>query len=420
MSYERYAPDYRYSSQQQNPLLREAAFIAQQMDSGNADLASQRLRDDLYQLQRSPEQATQLVQLIQQFDRKGSGADFEIRTSRQNGFSVANASIVDYDYFRDGRTGRVQREQYSRDRICTILLPQDGGNRRYSGGYSGQPYYGPNDGQPYYDRSGYDPRFDGQGPFDPSASYGPRFDRGSYYRSQEMANRFNPNDPSNWTPEQAWQATLRFRQMGLDPRQRYADEDFDYSNASSDWQNRQEGYTGYRPDWQSGGNYNPEPSAYLPRNRHNFDFAQQQEEWQQNYQATRNRQRHPSNHRHSHSNGSRQNDSHHSNSGGANINGLDQGTEEALYRAKQMAARDGVNIEVTSGFRSYQDQARLYSQLKGISPVAKPGTSNHESGEAIDVKNYAQAKPYLVAAGFVHGDGKGRIPGDPWHFRYMG
>jgi hypothetical protein len=99
---------------------------------------------------------------------------------------------------------------------------------------------------------------------------------------------------------------------------------------------------------------------------------------------------------------------------------LTTGTMYALQRAQADARAHGVNIEITSAGRTYQEQARLYSQLHGRSPVAAPGSSSHEKGLAIDVKNYSQAEPYLVANGFTHGDGSGPIAGDPWHFKYLG
>jgi hypothetical protein len=95
-------------------------------------------------------------------------------------------------------------------------------------------------------------------------------------------------------------------------------------------------------------------------------------------------------------------------------------TMQALEFAQSQARQHGVNIDITSAGRTYQEQQRLYRELHGHSPVALPGTSSHEFGVAIDVKNYEQAKPYLLAAGFTHGDGAGPIPGDPWHFRYTG
>lgn len=93
---------------------------------------------------------------------------------------------------------------------------------------------------------------------------------------------------------------------------------------------------------------------------------------------------------------------------------------EALKRAQEQARAAGVDIQINSADRTYQEQSALYARLNGISPVAKPGTSNHESGRALDMQNYEQAKPFLMANGFVHGDGSGPIATDLVHFKYVG
>ncbi len=433
MSYERFTPDARYySSQQQNPLEREARFIAQQMDSGNAELAGQRLREDLMRLQRSPEEAKQLVQLVEQFDRKGNGADLDIRIGRQNGFSVASASIVDYDYYRDSRTGRMQRQVYDRDTIAKILLDDNSGytgvsrwnNRR---GYDPSSFYHPRN---FSNPGQFDPRmFDPRQGFENLQGMAPQFDPRNFdpRRFLENNGRFSPSQSSQFRP--------RFENSSFRPNYDpdYSQEDFEYYDSHNSpqaytpnggriynprvaYQNQQEGYTGYRPDWQ----YNPEPSAII-RYQNPNGWAQQnypQQDYEQPQNRNRSRNRQPHSHQHSHDNGPRNHNTRATASG--DVHGLDNDAAYALSRAQQLASQDGVKIQVTSGFRTYAEQSRLYAELKGKSPVARPGTSAHESGEAIDVKNYAQAKPYLVAAGFVHGDGKGRIAGDPWHFRYMG
>lgn len=53
------------------------------------------------------------------------------------------------------------------------------------------------------------------------------------------------------------------------------------------------------------------------------------------------------------------------------------------------AQKDGVNITLSSGLRSYSEQVRLYAQNCNSAgscnpPTAKPGTSNHEKGTAVD------------------------------------
>jgi hypothetical protein len=97
---------------------------------------------------------------------------------------------------------------------------------------------------------------------------------------------------------------------------------------------------------------------------------------------------------------------------------LEADAASALDKAKQMAAADGVSIQINSAGRTYEEQARLYARLHGKSPVAPPGHSNHESGRALDIQNWQQAKKYLLAAGFRHGDGNGPIAGDLVHFSY--
>ncbi len=93
---------------------------------------------------------------------------------------------------------------------------------------------------------------------------------------------------------------------------------------------------------------------------------------------------------------------------------------KAYLRAQEQARAAGVIFELNSAGRTYQDQERLYNELKGVSAVAEPGTSNHEDGNAIDIQNYDEAKPFLLANGFVHGDGGGPIENDLWHFKYVG
>jgi hypothetical protein len=99
---------------------------------------------------------------------------------------------------------------------------------------------------------------------------------------------------------------------------------------------------------------------------------------------------------------------------------LDKDAGIAFKRAQEQAKADGIDLQVNSAGRTYQEQARLYARLNGVSPVARPGTSNHESGNALDIQNWRQAKPYLIANGFTHGDGRGPIANDLVHFKYQG
>lgn len=109
---------------------------------------------------------------------------------------------------------------------------------------------------------------------------------------------------------------------------------------------------------------------------------------------------------------------------------------------------EGLLIPV-SGYRTFEDQCRIYSQIKkekGSSYarrfVAKPNESEHQTGLAFDIgekleliqKKYPnfiyrdltqKFKRYAVDYGFIerYPKGKEKITGighEPWHFRYVG
>jgi hypothetical protein len=75
------------------------------------------------------------------------------------------------------------------------------------------------------------------------------------------------------------------------------------------------------------------------------------------------------------------------------VTGLDPRLRKALRRAAAAAARDGVVIYVESGWRSRTYQKQLFlqavvkygSRTKAERWVARPGTSVHERGDAVDV-----------------------------------
>lgn len=113
------------------------------------------------------------------------------------------------------------------------------------------------------------------------------------------------------------------------------------------------------------------------------------------------------------------------------------------------ACRAGGRIVAVSGYRSKEAQARIYeASLRDhgaaftASYVARPNESEHQTGLAVDVGEYAAAIDYLcppfpdrgvcrdfrrIAAdyGFIqrYEEGKEPITGiacEPWHFRYVG
>jgi hypothetical protein len=78
-----------------------------------------------------------------------------------------------------------------------------------------------------------------------------------------------------------------------------------------------------------------------------------------------------------------------------------------------MRAADRTTIEINSGLRTIAEQYVLWL---GCSVAADPGTSNHETGRAIDVDNYGSARGALIDEGFDQ-----PLPGsDPVHFEGPG
>ena len=84
-----------------------------------------------------------------------------------------------------------------------------------------------------------------------------------------------------------------------------------------------------------------------------------------------------------------------------------------LYAAASMAS--DAPIQITSAFRTVVQQWLLFRWFQqgrcGITAAADPGTSNHESGRAIDVSNYSTWITMLGTHGWAHD-----VPGDPVHF----
>ena len=98
------------------------------------------------------------------------------------------------------------------------------------------------------------------------------------------------------------------------------------------------------------------------------------------------------------------------------------------------AKQDGVSIAVTSGYRSYGDQANTFARLVrshgaayAALSAARPGHSEHQLGTTIDLEGGAE---WLSARawqfGFVLSYPPDRSPAwtcykpEPWHYRYFG
>jgi D-alanyl-D-alanine carboxypeptidase len=101
---------------------------------------------------------------------------------------------------------------------------------------------------------------------------------------------------------------------------------------------------------------------------------------------------------------------------------LDPDLLRALRRAATDAASDGVEVYVSSGWRSRKYQEQLFreavskygSKEEAARWVATPGTSAHEAGDAVDV-GHSDAEAWLSEHGARYG--LCRVYGnEPWHY----
>ncbi|MBQ1546160.1 MAG: D-alanyl-D-alanine carboxypeptidase family protein [Clostridia bacterium] len=125
-----------------------------------------------------------------------------------------------------------------------------------------------------------------------------------------------------------------------------------------------------------------------------------------------------------------------------NPGGLTWECASAFERLRSAAAADGINIYLSSGFRSYDYQAMLYNgycayygQASADTFSARPGHSEHQTGLAIDcniindsfigtpeaiwLENHCHEYGFIIRYPY----GKDYITGykyEPWHIRYIG
>lgn len=122
--------------------------------------------------------------------------------------------------------------------------------------------------------------------------------------------------------------------------------------------------------------------------------------------------------------------------------GVDATAESAFKKMQSAAASEGLNIYISSGFRSYDYQSGLYeryAQRDGYAAAdrysARPGHSEHQTGLAFDLNSiddsFADTREGKWVAenchkyGFIirYPKGKEEITGymyESWHIRYLG
>ena len=88
------------------------------------------------------------------------------------------------------------------------------------------------------------------------------------------------------------------------------------------------------------------------------------------------------------------------------------------------AKEEGIDLRVTSGFRTMQEQQALFNSNQGSNSilVSKPGFSTHQTGVAVDFSIYdKQGRVYewLVKNAYRFGFIR-TVPSERWHWEYWG
>ncbi len=95
---------------------------------------------------------------------------------------------------------------------------------------------------------------------------------------------------------------------------------------------------------------------------------------------------------------------------------------DALEKMTDAARRDGVTIGITDSYRSYDEQVDLVRR-KGLYSqgglAAKPGTSNHGWGLAVDLDLNSKQQAWMRANGARFGFVED-TPREPWHWGFHG
>jgi zinc D-Ala-D-Ala carboxypeptidase len=111
--------------------------------------------------------------------------------------------------------------------------------------------------------------------------------------------------------------------------------------------------------------------------------------------------------------------------GTGNVSRLDPALRHAFAVARRDAASQGIELTITSGWRSHAEQAALFaaairkygSAAEASHWVLPAGESDHERGLAIDVGPAAGAA-WLDANGVHYGLCR-RYQNEPWHFELL-
>ena len=104
---------------------------------------------------------------------------------------------------------------------------------------------------------------------------------------------------------------------------------------------------------------------------------------------------------------------------------VERDTANAYAVMQAAAAADGVTLVVVSGFRTMAEQQYLYAcyvncNCNNCNLAAPPGTSNHQSGHALDLNTSSGGVlSWLNANGARFGFAR-TVPSEPWHWEWWG
>jgi hypothetical protein len=100
----------------------------------------------------------------------------------------------------------------------------------------------------------------------------------------------------------------------------------------------------------------------------------------------------------------------------ANLSGDLDANPSLLQRAQALAAHRGEHWVISSGKRSFAEQSALYARRAGNPfPVAQPGHSRHETGNAIDVLINGRPIQSVVSSRDLQAAGLSPLAGDAVH-----
>ncbi len=104
---------------------------------------------------------------------------------------------------------------------------------------------------------------------------------------------------------------------------------------------------------------------------------------------------------------------------------VEKDTGNAYYVMQQAAAKQGVHIRISSGFRTMAEQTYFYNcyinkNCNNGNLAARPGYSNHQSGHALDLNTSSTAVFNWLTAHGGHYGFKRTVPSEPWHWEWWG